>query len=111
MSISFWVCAIITAVSAFTSLGFSIAAYKVSSKTSRANSMYTAARSISLTFISLVPFFNKSASWLIAVALTMILVQFLDALIGVKLHEKIRVIGPTIAASINLFALVWFINA
>jgi hypothetical protein len=110
MSLSFWICALITAGSAFTSLGFSITAYLSSNKDSRTNSMYAVSRSVALAAISIFPFFNHAATGLIAIATSMIIVQALDAFIGIKIHDKVKSFGPALTATINLVTLLWFIK-
>jgi len=38
----------------------------------------------------------------------MIIVQAIDALIGIKINDKMKTFGPAITAVINLSALIWF---
>jgi hypothetical protein len=108
--VSFYVCAVITAASAFTSLGFSIAALAPAHGEARTNAMYTAARSVALAIISLVPFFYQSTPFLMAIALTMIVVQAADALIGVRLRNSLKTYGPATTAVCNLIALLWLLR-
>ncbi len=110
MSSSFLICALITLASALTSLGFSIAAYRSSDKTSRVNAMYASSRSIAIVAICIVPFINLSNSWLIAAASIMIIAQSLDALVGIKITDKLKIFGPVITTIVNLLALIWFVK-
>jgi len=72
--------------------------------------MYTIARSLSLVIICLVPIFNHSASWLIAAALSMIIVQAADTIIGIKIKDTMKAIGPGIVCLLNLVVLLWYLN-
>lgn len=110
MSLSFWICALITLVNALLSLGFSIDTYRESKSNARTNSMYTIARSSALAVVCFVPLFNHSPSWLIATATTMIIVQFVDTLIGIKLKDQMKILGPFIVAVLNLLALVKYLT-
>lgn len=110
MSFNFLICALVTLASALTSLGFYIAAYLQSDKTSRINAMYAISRSIAIIAICFVPFINNSSSWLVATATTMIIVQILDALIGIKINNTLKTFGPAITAAVNLLALIWFVR-
>ncbi|MDB5179612.1 MAG: hypothetical protein JWN12_244 [Candidatus Saccharibacteria bacterium] len=108
--VSFYVCAIITAGSAFTSFGFSIAALMPAHGETRTNAMYAAARSIALATISLIPFFYQSIPFLMAIALTMIVVQTADAIIGIRLRDNKKTYGPATIAVFNLMALIWLLH-
>jgi len=58
MPLSYWICAAITAVSAFVSLGFSIAALRPADGASLTASRYATARSIALVVVAVVAFFT-----------------------------------------------------
>src|SRR5215203_2549746 len=110
MTISFWSCAAITAISAFTSLGFSVAAARTSEGLARTNALYATARSAPLALASLVTFFSKSNVWLIAIASLMIVVQAIDAVIGINIGDKMKTYGPAITAAANFLALAWLMS-
>lgn len=40
----------------------------------------------------------------------MIIVQALDALVGIKITDRLKTFGPAITAIINLLALIWFVK-
>ena len=80
MTMPFLVCAAITAVSAFVSLGFSIAAVPGASGETRTLALYACARSIALAIICVVPFVTGWILWLDAVAVGMIILQVLGHL-------------------------------
>ena len=75
MTTPFIVCAAVTAVSAFVSLGFSIAAVPRSNGETRTLALYACARSIAFASLSVVPFATGWSLWLEAVAVGMIILQ------------------------------------
>jgi hypothetical protein len=106
----FLVCAIITAVSAFVSLGFSIASVPGAKGQARTLALYTCARSIAFAIISVVPFATGWSVWLEAVAVGMIILQALDAFVGVDIGDRMKTFGPATMAVTNLAALLWLIS-
>jgi hypothetical protein len=106
---SFYICSFITAVNAFTSLGFSVQAALLS-KHGQTAVFYAATRSIALAIVSLIPFFYHSKPFLVAVAVTMIIVQTLDSAIGFKIKSLLKTYGPMATALLNLLALVWLLR-
>lgn len=110
MTANYLICTLITLASGMTSLGFSIMAYLSSDKNSRVNAMYASSRSLAIAAICVVALINQSNSWLIAAATLMIIVQTLDALVGVIISDKLKTFGPAITAIVNLLALVWFVK-
>lgn len=110
MTTPFLVCAAMTAISAFISLGFSVAAIPGTVGQTRTLAFYTCSRSIAFAGLSLVQFANASVSWLEAVAAGMIVVQAGDAMIGVTIRNGIKTFGPAATAIANLAALIWLTN-
>jgi hypothetical protein len=110
MTTPFLACALVTAVSAFVSLGFSIASAPGASGQARTLALYTCARSIALAIISLVPFATGWGPWLEAVTVGMIIVQALDAGVGVTIRDRMKTFGPASMAVANLATLMWLIN-
>ena len=107
MSVAYWICAIFTLASAFTSFGFSVVAFVSSDKgPSQTNAMYASSRSVALVIASLVPFSYHSVPWLAAVSLVMIIIQFTDAIIGFKIKDNLKTYGPALTAVFNLIALI-----
>jgi hypothetical protein len=111
MSMSFIFCALITAVSAVISLGFSIAATFNTANEVRNMALYACGRSAALVLASAVPFFTGSSSWLQAIACCMIIVQACDAGIGVVIKDRMKTFGPAGTAFLNLAALIWLRTA
>jgi hypothetical protein len=111
MSVPFLVCAAITAISAFVSLGFSIAPLASATGYARTLAFYASARSLALAVVGVVPFANGSTPWLEAIAIVMIVVQACDAIIGVSIKDSMKTFGPAGTAIVNLAALVWVMSA
>jgi hypothetical protein len=110
MTGTYWFCAVVTIISALTSLGFSIAAIRIPKSGISTNAMYATSRSLALVVLAVVPFFYESRIWLIEIALAMIIVQALDAVIGNIKHDMQKTAGPAFLAILNLFALILFIR-
>ncbi len=104
---SYYICAAITAASALTSLGFSVAAFLAATEASNVNASYAAARSAALALTSLIPFFYASTALLAGIAAAMSIVQGLDAIVGFGRRDLVKTYGPAITAVVNLIALVW----
>lgn len=111
MSTAFWVCAAITAASSFVSVGYSVAAMRAAAPDDNTSEMYAAARSVAIAVAAVVAFFVGSEGFLAAIALTMIAVQSIDALVGVKVHDRLATVGPAVTAIVNAAALVWMLGS
>ncbi|MCA1840611.1 MAG: hypothetical protein ABR507_04430 [Actinomycetota bacterium] len=107
MPTAFWVCAAVTAVSAFVSLGYSLASLIGSDTSASASPMYAAARSIALATAATVALFASSNAYLEAIALTMVIVQAADSVVGAIIHDRLKTIGPGLTSVANAVALVW----
>jgi hypothetical protein len=110
MTTAFLVCATVTAVSAFVSLGFAIASVPRTNGQTRTLALYACARSIAFAVISVVPFATGWRLWLEAVAVGMIILQVLDAGVGLTIRDRMKTFGPAAIAVTNLAALVWLIS-
>ena len=110
MTTPFIICATVTAASAFVSLGFSIASVPRAHGQIRTLALYTCARSIAFAIISVVPFATGWRLWLEAVAVGMIILQVLDAGVGVANRDRMKTFGPAGIGATNLAALVWLIS-
>lgn len=108
--INYYLCALVTFASAFTSLGFSIAAYRNVNNSTRISEMYTLSRSFALALASVIPIIYHTVQWLSAIAIIMIIVQAIDAYIGVKLKDLLKTYGPAMTSLLNLCAFVWLIS-
>jgi hypothetical protein len=106
---AFWICAGVTAASAFVSLGFSVAAVLSIRHRSRTNAMYALSRSVALAAVSLVPLISQTRSSLLTIALAMVIVQALDAVVGGTIRDRMKTFGPASLGALNLVALVWLL--
>ena len=111
MTTPFLVCATVTAVSAFVSLGFSIASVPRANGQIRTLALYACARSTALVIASAVPFFTGSLGWLQAIAWSMIIVQAGDAIVGGTIKDQMKTYGPAGMALVNLVAVIWLSQA
>ena len=111
MTAPFILCALVTAVSAIISLGFSLAAALSATGTARTMALYACARSMALVIASAVPFLSGSTEWLQAIAWSMTIVQASDAVIGTTLKDPMKTYGPAVIALLNLVAVIWLIQA
>ena len=107
MTVAFYVCAAVTAVSAIVSLGFSIAAALGKAGEARTMALYACARSVALALASAPPLLTGSTPWLLAVACAMTVVQACDAAIGVTINDRMKTLGPAGLALLNLAATIW----
>ncbi len=111
MSAPLIVCAAISAISAFVSLGFSIASTPNTKGQTRTLALYASARSLEFAIISVVALASGSVQWVQAVAGGMIIVQACDAGIGVTIRDGMKTFCPAGTAIANLAALTWLMNA
>lgn len=111
LNIPSFVCASITALSAFVSLGFSYSAARTSESAAQQTARYALARSAALALVALIPFFLMSTGWLSAIALTMALVQSFDAIIGAASQDRMKTLGPAAFAVLSFLALAWLRTA
>jgi hypothetical protein len=108
LTVTYWFCGVVTAVSAFTSLGFSIAA--LASGDDQLNARYAFSRSLAVAIVSTVPLIRPSETWVQAVASTMVAVQAADAVVGGLRRDAMKTFGPAVLATINLVALALLIR-
>ena len=102
---AFWICAIITVVSAVVSASFSVTALIGVARQDQ-YAMYAASRSIALLLASLACIGARSRHGVMALALTMGLVQGLDALIGLVAHNPAKTYGPLALSVVGLASLI-----
>ena len=110
MSTAFWVCSSITAISALVGLGYSIATVGWSPTPQQVPAMYAFARSLALAAGAVAALLMQSVAFAEAIAFAMIIVQAGDAIIGVRLRERLRTFGPAATSLANAVALVWLVR-
>lgn len=106
MTFAYWFCAVVTVLSAFTSLGFSIAALAYGGL----NARYAFSRSLALAIAGAITLLKLSQTWVEAVASAMVAVQVADAVVGGLQRDAMKTIGPAVLAIINLVALALMIH-
>jgi hypothetical protein len=102
---AFWICAIVTVLSAVVSASYSVAALIGVARQDQ-YAMYAASRSIALALASLACFGARSRHGVMALALTMGLVQGFDAVIGLVAHNPGKTYGPLALSVIGLASLI-----
>jgi hypothetical protein len=102
---AFWICAIIAALSAVVSASFSVAALIGEGRQDQ-YAMYAGSRSIALVLAILAFIATRSRHGVMALALTMGLVQGFDALIGLIAHNAGKTYGPLALSIVGLASLV-----
>jgi hypothetical protein len=105
LSRAFWICAIITVVSAVVSASYSVAALIGVARQDQ-YAMYAASRSIALALASFACIGARSRHGVMVLALTMGLVQGLDALIGLVGHDPGKTYGPLALSIAGLASLI-----
>ncbi len=98
MPLAFWVCGAVTVISAFVSLGYSVAGLRGADAAARTGSTYAFARSLALAVVAVVAPFTGSVPFVAAVAVAMIVVQGADAVIGALLRDRLKTVGPAATA-------------
>jgi hypothetical protein len=110
MALRFWLCAMITAVSALVSASFSIIGL-IGPSGDDAFARYAASRSIALFIAVLCCMGLRSRKGIAALALVMTLVQGFDGIIGALAHDPEKTYGPFVLALANVAALAWLLRA
>jgi hypothetical protein len=107
---AFWPCAVVTAISALISMGFSLvfahagAPYDVAA-------LYAASRSIALPIAIAVAIARRSPIGIAALAFAMGLVQFFDGFIGIYTHNASETYGPFLLALLIFITLARLLKA
>jgi hypothetical protein len=109
VTLAYWICVAITAVDAAISLGFTVASVRRESGAARIPALYTLARSIALFVVAIIALFLGSIAFVAAVALAMVILQLVDAGIGVSTRNRGATIGPAVIGLLNLAALIWML--
>jgi hypothetical protein len=102
---AFWICATITAVSAVVSASFSVTALIGVARQDQ-YAMYAASRSIALLLASLACIGARSRHGVMALALTMGLLQGLDARVGLVGHNPAKTYGPLALSVVGFASLI-----
>jgi hypothetical protein len=107
MTLAFWLAVTVTVISAAVSFGYALAGLRAATGDARTPSMYAFARSLALLLVAVIAPFTGSLAFVAAIAIAMIIVQAADAVIGVRIRDRVKTLGPAATAIVNLGALVW----
>ncbi len=107
---AFWLCALVTVLSALISMGFCVAALS-SSGDAHTDALRAAGRGGSLALASVLVVVMRSRAALVVVALAMSLVQASDAVIGASDHDTSRTVGPALIALATLASLGFLLKS
>ena len=106
---AYWICAGFTLFSAIVSAGFSLLSLRMAGGHEYA--LYAASRSVALPLAVLIAMIWRSHGGVATIAVAMTLVQFLDGIVGLRLHDPGRAYGPFVFAAINLGLVLWMDRA
>ena len=76
-----------------------------------AYALYATSRSVALPLTGIYAMGLRSLGGVVALAVTMILIQLFDGIIGFRLNDPGRAYGPMAFAVINLALLLWMNRA
>lgn len=102
---SFWLCALISLLNAFTSTYFSIATLPASGQ-AHVTGLYGVNRSLTLALVTLLVVGLRSQAGLLVMALLLVVIQAGDTVIGVLIHDPVKTYGPALLAVLTLAGLV-----
>jgi hypothetical protein len=102
MTFFYWLALALTAVSALTSLGCSLAALRQRNVYAE----YAASRSIALVVAVIVAFILGSQPLVFVLAVVMTVVQGLDAVVGARQRDVMKTVGPAVLAVLTLVSAV-----
>jgi hypothetical protein len=105
MTKQFWICAVVTLVSACISAGFAFVGLLGNSVTDRF-AQYAASRSIALLLTVVIALGLRSTMCVALLGIAMTAVQLFDGIIGVLDHDPFKAYGPLAFSVLNGLA-VW----
>lgn len=73
--------------------------------------MYAFARSLALLLVAVVAIFTDNLAFVAAVALAMTAVQLADAVIGARIQDLVKTVGPAATGVVNLAAVIWMLTS
>ena len=105
----FWVCALLTLLSAGVSAGFSLAGL-LGSGNGDSFARYAASRSFALLATVLIAIGARSLTAIAFLGIAMTAVQAFDGVIGALAHDPSKTYGPFALAVLNALAVVWLLR-
>ena len=103
---AFWTCGLIALVSSLISAGYSLA-WLFGPGAGDLFARYAASRSVALPLVILGVLAVGSGPAMLAMSITMALVQLFDAVIGFKAHDPTEIWGPLAIALLGLASATW----
>lgn len=73
--------------------------------------MYAFSRSLALLVAAIVALITGSPLFVAAIATVMVMVQAGDAVVGARLSDRFKTVGPAATAIVNLASLIWLLTA
>ena len=107
---AFWICATVTAISAIVSASFSVA-WLLGAGIHDTFALYAASRSIAIPLVVLIFMGFRSRGGMVAMALTMSLVQLFDAVVGVLSHDASKTYGPLFLSLIGFVSVAFLLRS
>lgn len=107
---AFWLCYTVTALSALISVFYALSALS-GEGAGDVYALYAASRSVALVLAVLGVAFVRSSPALVVLALTMSVVQGLDAVIGWTAGDMLKTFGPAFVAVLTLVAAGFLVRA
>lgn len=109
MTKSFWLCAVMTLLSASVSAGFSLVGlFGPGSGDSFAR--YAASRSVALLLTIVIAICVRSRMAVAVLGIAMTLVQAFDGVIGALAHDPSKTYGPFAFAVLNALVVIWLLR-
>jgi hypothetical protein len=109
VTVQFWICGLVTLVSAGISAGFSLAGLAGPDRGDR-YARYAASRSVALLLTVLIAIVVRSSLAIVFVGIAMTIVQALDGVIGALGRDPGRTYGPFTLAVLNALAIAWLLR-
>ena len=109
MTKSFWLCAVMTLLSASVSAGFSLVGlFGPGSGDSFAR--YAASRSVALLLTIVIAICVRSGMAVAVLGIAMTVVQAFDGIIGALAHDPSKTYGPFAFAVFNALVVIWLLR-
>jgi len=109
MTKSFWLCAVMTLLSASESAGFSLVGlFGPGSGDSFAR--YAASRSVALLLTIVIAICVRSGMAVAVLGIAMTVVQAFDGVIGALAHDPSKTYGPFAFAVLNALVVIWLLR-
>ena len=109
MTQRFWICALLTLLSAGVSAGFSLEGL-LGPGSGDSFARYAASRSVALLLTVLIAICVRSRMAIAFLGIAMTVVQAFDGVIGALAHDPLKTYGPFVFAILNALAMGWLLR-